>query len=289
MEMLNISSKYTIRRKPASLGKFSLLNVFFCLLLVYPYAGTAQTFVDRSDPMIIDFGFPKITISRDLLFNDQNNNKSIDPGESDVIAFFVGNEGEYKAKNVMVKIRETTGIKGLTFNEEYLIGAIDTGKKGILVQNVIKADSTLESGTAHLVFDIVENNVLVDSRDYIVKTTGLIEGRNLRVISHPFYAARNRIEPGKAFRLKLVIRNDGEVDIQDVAFDFKTIPHLLEEFRREEMIIPLIRPGEFREMTFDFRLGINYTDDSLPLSVEIKGSNEKEGSLTVITETVFQR
>ncbi|RMG24136.1 MAG: hypothetical protein D6730_13115 [Bacteroidetes bacterium] len=255
-------------------------------LAILPLQMLAQTFVGHSEIIHLDYGYPDLVVNKELSFNDQNNNRAIDPGEVATVGFFIDNIGLYTAENVVIKIRDRNHTAGLLFEPEYELGNISRSQRNVLVQNIIRGDSALEAGIADLVFEIYENNELVDSLQYKVATTGLIEGRNLEVIDELYFADDNKLEPGKWFRLRLTVKNTGEVPIRNVSFDFSPVPHLLEQFKREKMIIPVMMPGEVQDQTFDFLLGVNFNQPSLVLKVEVRGSNEKEGNVHTSTEIV---
>lgn len=274
--------------EPSIIG-LDLMKRITLLLLGLAFLTTAshgQTFKGRSEIINLDYGYPDLIINRELSFNDQNNNRSVDPGETATIGFFIDNTGLYPAQNVVVKARDNNHTPGLILKKEHLVGNIPRSQRDVLVQNVIRGDSVLEAGLAKLVFDVYENNKLIDSLSIDIATTGLIEGRNLEMLDHLFFADNRKLMPGKWFRVKLSVKNKGSEVVKDVSFDFEAVPHLLEQFRRKEMVIPEMQPGEIRELSFDFTLGINFSEPSLVLNVTIQGSNEKEGTQETIMETV---
>lgn len=246
----------------------------------------AQTIVERTDEIIVDYGYPKLVVNDRLSFNDNNNNQAIDPGETATVGFFIDNVGTYPAKNVVIKARDRNNTPGLKLEAEKFIGNIPEQKMDLFVQGIIKGDSVLEAGEADIVFQVFEKDELVETLEFQIATTGLIEGQNLDVLDNLFYSEGRAVRPGQAFRLRLTIKNTGTVPIQNVSFNFLPLQHLLEQFKRQEVIIHEMKPGETRDQFFEFFLGVNYRKNVLPLEVIIKGSNEKKGTLASFSSTV---
>ncbi len=265
------------------------LLFFFWMIGLIISSLTAQTMREKSAAIKINYGYPELVISKELSFNDQNNNKSIDPGETVTIGFFIDNKGLYPAKNVTIKTRDMNQTVGLILEEEKFIGNIPRDQRNFFIQSVIRGDSTLEAGKAYLVFDVYEKGEQVETLEFRIATTGLVEGRNLEVISSQFFADKNNLHPGKPFTLKLSVKNKGTVPIKNVSFNFLGIQHLLEQFKRQDKVIKEMQPGDIETLTFQFFLGINYKASSLPVKVVVQGSNEKEGTLKTLSSSVIQQ
>ena len=55
---------------------------------------------------------------------------------------------------------------------------------------------------------------------------------NLELVENLFYSEGRIVRPGQSFRLRLTIKNSGKVPVQNVSFDFLSIQHVLEQFKR---------------------------------------------------------
>lgn len=263
--------------------KYILVSIGFFLTYT---SLLGQTIVERTDEIYIDYGYPKLVINDRLSFNDNNNNQAIDPGETATVGFFIDNVGTYPAKNVVIKAVDKSNTPGLILEEEKFIGNIPQQKMDLFVQGIIKGDSALEAGKADLVFQVFEKDELVETLDFSIATTGLIEGKNLELVENLFYSEGRIVRPGQSFRLRLTIKNSGTVPVQNVSFDFLSLQHVLEQFKRQEVIISEMQPGEIRDQIFEFFLGVNYKDKVLPIEVIVKGSNEKEGTQISVSSMV---
>ncbi|MEZ4827495.1 MAG: hypothetical protein R3C61_14625 [Bacteroidia bacterium] len=148
--------------------KITTLIILFCGL-VSRVAG--QEIYGTSDTLILDFGYPILTVIDDLRFTDENDNNNIDPEESSIISFTIKNTGAYMARAVAIRPKELNNLTGLRLPEEVKIGDIYPGEDK-LVQVGIVSGNNLERGTASLIFYIHENGAYDDiSIVYAVGTT----------------------------------------------------------------------------------------------------------------------
>lgn len=132
----------------------------------------AQTFTARTEPLKLDFGYPRLRVLDDLQFLDENENNRIDPSESSLITFSVENTTQYPARNVVIRPQELNKIAGIQFESEIAIGEIPPFESR-RVQAGIIASSDIQPGTASFVFAILEDGT--NQNISVVYAVGLLQ------------------------------------------------------------------------------------------------------------------
>jgi len=148
--------------------KIRLLNALKHLqyLLTEKYTEVYQDPFDNYDPS--SFNKPFYSISK-FDYKDQNLNERIDANEEIVISFNLKNSGRGAGKNLLIELKETNNVRGLSFKKKYQINTIQPSQS-IKVNLPINSDKLVEINEAQFIIRITENNTLIEELSLLIPT-----------------------------------------------------------------------------------------------------------------------
>ncbi len=136
---------------------FIRLIISLCFSICWGQADLyGQIFRSESQPLSLNFGFPKLAIADDLRYTDENGNNVLEPTESAFIRFTIINEGKYPALGIQVTPEDLNDLGGFTLPAVVDVGDIGAGEKKEVRVGVIASNSPT-SGTASVIFYVEEN------------------------------------------------------------------------------------------------------------------------------------
>lgn len=213
---------------------------------------------------------PLLVVKQNTLkFYDSNNNNRIDAGEKAFIEFAVENQGRGNAQNLSVKTRQLNPeIQGLEFEQELNIEDIPKdGLQRIIVP--VKGSMQLSSGEAYFRVVVIEPNGFNSDPVEISIPVQEFFTPELEITDHVFSSEKGNIaEPGQPVTLKIVIQNLGQGRAEDVGLQFN-LPQNVFPIDKYRFEIGEMQPNQSRIITFEFIANKLYTDNTLPVNVDI--------------------
>ncbi len=266
----------------------SKIGLYMLVSVVGAAIVSAQPVSAVSNPVFINFGMPEIVLDGEVFFNDQNNNNTLDASERVQFSFFIKNVGKYVANRVRIRTKVGNDATGIIVPEKISLGNMAPNERK-LIKRVIEGGQDLQSGTAELRFEIVENDSLSHVIPYEVKTYSISKKPRLDIISHAFLTTDDSptIQPGSPFELKVRLKNTGGGDAQNIRFEFDVPPHILINSDLDASTIESLKPNEITETTFNFLMGVNYQNSKILIDIRVFDDNTDSGESRTFSEPVI--
>ncbi len=224
-------------------------------------------------------------------FVDENGNNFIDAGESCNIIFVVQNIGKGTAKDVKVKtsLKEQT-VSGLGFEKVISLGDIPAnGTKQVGIP--ITGELGLENGFAEFQVDVIEQRGF-DAYPLFMK----LESRKFSTPKVIVADAAFSTEDGGMIKLnypivlEIIVQNVGKGDAKDVTTEFR-FPNAncfpLSEWSSFDL--GRMEPGASKKLEFTFTANRRYTQNKIPVLVDITESYGRYSRDTTLSVSLEQR
>lgn len=216
-----------------------------------------------------------------LELKDKNGNGLIEMDDKASLEFVISNDGKGVAYDVTVQIQST--VNGINFDSEIFVGNLPGGKK----QNVsipLYAQPEMESAAGKFDVTVVEaNNFNPDPMEVSFQTKGAERYTYVLVNDFKYSSATGKAEIGAPITLKLKLQNPSEEPAEDVKVVFKFPENVLAVDKLSESI-PVLQPGEMREVSVEFYANDKYTGKKIEVVVDIQGAtytNLKDVDLSI--------
>ena len=214
---------------------------------------------------------PPVLLVTNVKFTDSDQNSRLDAGEAGKISFVVMNTGKGAAFNTSLNIYETTGIKGLVYDQKLELGDIQPGENKAITINV-SANSTISTVLSKFIFRMTEsggNNP--DDVAFSLQTYEYV-APELKVSRHLFAIENGGlIESGKAVHLKLTINNEGMGTAKDIKATFSLPAGIVEDNLTEPAV--MLASGETTTLDFVFRPTSRFNQPKVSITVLINGNS----------------
>ena len=256
---------------------------FFNFKFVHPSTGSVYV-LNEKKPLYTDYvltsasksivGIPQLNV--DVKFIEPSGNNILDAGELGKIQLTVKNLGDGPAS--MVKIKNSTTTKNITFDEQKVITQIFPGQSQT-INLTLKASKQLQTDTSDFLISFSEENgfhpapveVSFGTQSFIPPKIEFIEAaiddgnRN------------SKIENSEIIKVTALIQNKGQGKASDVRAIFRidndAIVPINQNLRSQ--LIGTLQPGESKKVNFDFVVNNDYKgSDKLPIKITLV---EEEG------------
>jgi len=270
-----------VKAFPVGIG----LVVCFLFSEIFLYA---QPVSAKSNPVFINFGMPEIVLDGEVFFNDNNSNNSLDASERVQFSFYIKNVGKYVANRVRVRTKVGNDINGIIVPDEIPLGNMAPDESRF-IKRVIQGGPDLQSGTAEMHFEIIENDSLAKVITYNVETYSIIKKPRLEIIDHGFFSldeSSKTIQPDSPFELRVRLKNTGGGVAKNVRFDFGLPSHVLLNTLLKDKVIEKLDPGAVVTLSFQFYMGPNYDNNWIPIRIKVFDNNTDTGEEQTLNEPI---
>ncbi len=250
--------------------------------------------IDNSDD---NFAPPSLVIEEitfvDSYKNAQTyNNNQLDYNEEAEIVFFLKNNGQGKAKDIGISVKEKNYVSGIRFTEKLKIGDIDAGLRRE-VSIPIAGSEALEDGKADFVIRVSEGRGFDVSTTVKVSTKGFIAPA-LRVSNHQFTTQTNTIALGTEVTLEVQLENVGQGFAEDVKVSFQ-LPADVFPTNKTEFELRDIEAGKSQLVNFSFVPNNRYKAKEVLIECLVLEKSQQYGIKTtfrlnidkLLTEKIF--
>ncbi len=209
---------------------------------------------------------PANLVLSDIAFNDSkgNSNNILDANEKTEINFRLSNSGKGDAYNVIAKITETNGVKGLTAANK-TIGTIKSGETRDIS---IAVNSTMALLTSRANFKIVVtegNGFNADPVEIEIVTQEFLKPKVV-IADYQFSNEQGgQIKLGVPINLKVVVQNMGQGEAKNVGVKF-TIPVNVFASGEVEFNVGNLGVGDKKELNFEFFANKQYSGSSISIN-----------------------
>lgn len=247
--------------------------------------GETKSFDLNNNDVIIEKSFPPILSISEIVFLDENNNNTIEGLEKAKISFKINNTGKGSSRGLIATITNTNPIiTGLTFSKSITLGNIapNTSK---LVEIPIDGSMDLVSGISNFEINFIEKTGLPPDQIKINIPTKAFDNPKIEIVDFSFLSDNGQISLGKSLILKALIQNTGQGIAEKIKVTFK-YSNLIIANGKDTFNIESLKPGEMKEVVFEFIATKNYQESTIPISIEL---NEKYGKFSInkIASTVI--
>ncbi|MCK4751459.1 MAG: caspase family protein, partial [Bacteroidales bacterium] len=218
-------------------------------------------------------------------FIDEDKNHIINYKESCEIKFRIKNSGSGVAEGVTVITKQLNmAISRLSFEDSITLGNLGPNQE-VPVSIPIRSTGMMPTDLADFRIEVVEANGWdAVPLSFTVKTEKLLEP-SLAIVNAEFLGESGKIERNEDIELRVTLRNSGEGDASDVNVQFQ-LPNnstcFLVGDAIDEYNVKKLRRGESRDFSLFFITNRRYTDNEIPVKVDISESLRKHGIDTVL-------
>ncbi len=274
-------------------------KILLLIFLVVSFGAHSQVISGKSSSKKISFSKTQksvVTALPDLIikgerFVDENKNNYIDGNEQCAINLIIENIGEGTAKQVVVKTSlKNNAIEGLSFKEKLDVGDIPpNGSKDIVIP--VSGNMDLPDALAEFKIEVLEDRGF-DAFPLEIK----IETRKFAtpkiIVADAVFSTEDGglIKLNYPIVLKVIVQNIGFGDAKNVVSEFK-LPNANCVFLGEQsrFNVGLLGPGETTELEFLFTATRRYTQNEIPVVVDLNESLNKYARDTTLMVGLEQK
>jgi len=230
--------------------------------------------------------YPELEVKIDQ-FLDSNRDQAIDAFEQDTLSFKIQNLGTGSARNVEANITLKGGdIPGLTYTRRVRLGTIipNQTKKATIT---IKATNELVNDSVTFRIYVKEDRVDAIPHEITIVTRAF---RPPQIVIGGQFATEKGGKIARKDKVTLItsIQNIGIGSAEDVTVSFSFLTKNINTPDNNKVNLDTLKPGESRELMFQFFTNWNYESDTIPIHVKISEQHEEYGVDTVFRAMINQ-
>ena len=260
---------------------------------------TGQVISGKSARKKVNFSNEKkavVTALPDLIikgerFTDENQNNFIDGNENCAINLMIENIGEGAAENVVVKTSlKNQPIQGLNYTSRIEVGDIQSNSStDVLIP--VKGRMDLDDAIAEFKIEVLEDRGF-DAFPLEIKIETKSFAKPKVIVADAVFSTEDGglIKLNYPIVLKVIVQNIGFGDAKEVVSEFK-LPNANCVFLGEQsrFDLGLLKPGETEELEFLFTATRRYTQNEIPVNVDLNESLNKYAKDTTLLVGLEQK
>jgi len=268
-----------------------VLIVFFNFLIVFE--GICQNIQGRSKPQslniskIEDGKVPKLEVTK-LFFKDNDLNSRLDANENASIKFNLINDGDGRARNLKLNVKQISRIDGLELYFDEYLGNLSPGESKEIIVSV-RSNIKLETGLVKVNIYISEANGFSKYKNnpkQIQFPSLEFKSPEVRIVDHTFSLPKGgKLAKGELVDLTLQLQNIGQGKATDVVLSFTLNENVL-AIKGKEFPISILRPGESKSCLLQFIANEEYDKTEIDIYYDISEYYNKYGDNGVITTSL---
>jgi hypothetical protein len=265
--------------------KIVLFTVVFLTVCIVSAQQKKKTFISKPIMVSISgepFRPPALEL-KNVGMLDENGNNVLDAGEQVRIHFEVINNGSGPARELSLRMAETSGNTWLKYDKTMNLNDIDAGEKRI-VNFPVTVDPEILSGEAQFKFVINEKNGFNSDTIKLMLQTQAYKAPNVRIVDYQVSSGdSDKVMKNVPFILKLLVQNIGQGTgkeiYADVSWKDRSIIHNTAgpgalSFRN---FVGELKPNESKDIGYPFIISAQYRADTVEFKVAVK---EKTSAVT---------
>lgn len=205
---------------------------------------------------------------QNLSFSDAKGNKNniLDAGEEAEISFLLKNTGKGDAYFLVAETSAINAPAGINLPNLQSIGTLKSGEQ-MEVKISLSGNVDMESGKALLQIKVKEGNGFDSDAIRVSFDTQRFNNPLVAVVDHKFTSnGGGKIQLGQVVTLNVVLQNRGQGDASDVRIQF-TNPENIFPAGESNFHVPLLRPNESVNLSYDFFTNRKYALDVISIQV----------------------
>ena len=271
--------------------RFTTLILIFIVL--FSCNGISQEFNGRSKPQslniskIEDGKVSKLEITK-LFFKDNDLNSRLDANENASIKFNLINDGDGRARNLKLNVKQISRIDGLELYFDEYLGNLSPGESKEIIVSV-RSNIKLETGLVKVNIYISEANGFSKYKNnpkQIQFPSLEFKSPEVRIVDHTFSLPKGgKLAKGELVDLTLQLQNIGQGKATDVVLSFTLNENVL-AIKGKEFPISILRPGESKSCLLQFIANEEYDKTEIDIYYDISEYYNKYGDNGVITTSL---
>ena len=271
--------------------RFTTFILLFIIL--FSYNGISQEFNGRSKPQslniskIEDGKVPKLDITK-LFFKDTDLNNRLDANENASIKFNLINDGDGKARNLKLNVKQVSNFDGIELNYTENLSNLNAGESKEIVISVW-SNMKLETGLVKVNIYISEANGFSKYKNnpkQLQFPSLEFKSPEVRIVDHTFSLPKGgKLAKGELVDLTLQLQNIGQGKATNVVLSFTLNENVL-AIKGKEFPISILRPGESKTCLLQFIANEEYDKTEIDIYYDISEYYNKYGDNGVITTSL---
>ena len=271
--------------------RFNTLILLFGFVI--SYNAISQEVKGRSKPQslniskIEDGKVSKLEITK-LFFKDNDLNSRLDANENASIKFNLINDGDGRARNLKLNVKQISRIDGLELYFDEYLGNLSPGESKEIIVSV-RSNIKLETGLVKVNIYISEANGFSKYKNnpkQIQFPSLEFKSPEVRIVDHTFSLPKGgKLAKGELVDLTLQLQNIGQGKATDVVLSFTLNENVL-AIKGKEFPISILRPGESKSCLLQFIANEEYDKTEIDIYYDISEYYNKYGDNGVITTSL---
>jgi hypothetical protein len=211
-------------------------------------------------------------------FIDADGNNAINANENCSIQFKLRNTGKGDALNLNANLKASGSTSGIIFKEKQSLLKIEK-LGGIITYDIpINSDTNTSDGTVELTIEIEEPNGFGIEKVTIQVNTRKFLAPEVKVVDYVIFSGENgnkTLEIKKPFSLQFLVQNLGQGVAKDIIFEIKLPENVFITNGETYLKFDKLIPGEKKSIEYEMILNSKYSENTLPISINLSESNNK--------------
>lgn len=273
-------------------------SIYIVILILLTIITRAQELKIRSNTGSVDITKdppvpPELSIIKGTFqFKDGDGNNAIDANETCIIKLELENTGRGEGRDLLLKVSEKNGIKGLEYTKSKQLGNLQPDKK-IAFDINISGSMALTDGEAAFIIKIDEANGMgADAVETPSIKTYAFKSPLVRVSKHQISkvekSGSNQLRKKMPFNLEIQIENAGAGKAKNLSVELIK-PEGVNCYSgniKSNFDDIIFKPSEKKIITYQLYVTENFEGNSVPFKVIIKESYNKYGENKDITVNI---
>ncbi len=203
-------------------------------------------------------------------FTDANGNQKIDANETTKIRFKLLNSGSGSGLGLKVITQETSGIAGLNYIKETILGTLEVGNSKD-IELPVSGLMNLTDGKAVFSIKIIEANGFGTDPIIFEVPTQAFQAPKLAVVDFKVSSqTASVLLKRQPFDLEVLLQNTGQGDALDVNAIFVMPANVFCLSANETFHTDKLAPGETVVLSYSLVTNNEYTSETLPFTVKVQ-------------------
>ncbi len=223
-----------------------------------------------------------------IVFTDANGNSAMDANETATLKMSLKNTGMGEGVGLKLKVQETTGAPGITFDKTKPLENLKVGASQV-IQIPIQSNMSTTDGKAVFQVSVDEPNGF-DSDPVVVElVTRAFVSPKLIIADYTLQSsAGDRIQKRRPFDVNLLIQNIGQGVGEKISLKLTVPANMFCMSSNETLNFETLKPGESQTITYSLVTNNEFSAQKIPLSFVLSEKNGKYGQSKEITLEINQ-
>ena len=223
-----------------------------------------------------------------IVFTDANGNSAMDANETASLKMTLKNTGMGEGAGLKLKVQETTGAPGITFDKSKPLENLKVGVSQV-IQIPVQSNMSTADGKAVFQISVEEPNGFGSDPVVVELVTRAFVAPKLIIADYTLQSsAGDRIQKRRPFDVNLLIQNIGQGVGEKISLKLTVPANMFCLSSNENVNLENLKPGESQTITYSFVTNNDFTAQTIPLNFVLTEKNGKYGQSKDITLEINQ-